>query len=42
MVNLDIGVPQDCILGPNDLMDDVIFNITIYADESILYTKCDL
>ena len=42
------GVPQRFILDPtvfllyiNDLPDDVICNITIYADDSTLYSKCD-
>ena len=42
------GVPQDSILGPtlfllylNDLPDDVVYNIAIYADDSTLYSKCD-
>ena len=42
------GVPQGAILGPtllllyiNDLPDDVICNIAIYADDTILYSKCD-
>ena len=42
------GVPQDSILGPtpfllyiNDLPDDVICNIAIYADYTTLYSKCD-
>ena len=42
------GVPQGSILGHtvlllyiNDLPDDVICNIAIYADDTILYSKCD-
>ena len=42
------GVPQDSILDPtpfllyiNDLPDDVICNITIYADDPTLYSMCD-
>ena len=45
---VNAGVPQGSILGPtlfllytNDLPDDVIFNIGIYADDSTLYCKCD-
>ena len=29
------------LLYINDLPDDVICNISIYADESTLYSKCD-
>ena len=42
------GVPQGSILGPtlflldiNDLPDDIICDIAIYADDSTLYSKCD-
>ena len=44
---VDIGVPQDSILGPtlfllhiNDLHDDIC-NIAIYVDDTNLYSKCD-
>ena len=45
---VNAGVPQGFILGPtlfllyiNDLPDDVICNIAIYADDTTLYSKCD-
>ena len=43
---VNAGVPQGSILGPtlflldiNDLPDDVIFNIAIYANDTTLYSK---
>ena len=45
---IQAGVSQRSILGPtlfllyiNDLPDDVICNIAIYADDTTLYSKCD-
>ena len=45
---VNAGVPQSSILGPalflqyiNDLPDDVICDMTIYADDTTLYSKCD-
>ena len=44
---VNAGVPQGSILGPtpfllyiNDLPDDVICNIAIYADDATLCSKC--
>ena len=45
---VNAGAPQGSILGPtlfllyiNDLSDDVICDIAIYADDATLYSKCD-
>ena len=45
---VNAGVPQGSIVGPtlfllyiNDLPDDVISNISIYADDTTLYSKCN-
>ena len=45
---VNAGVPQGFILGPtffllyiNDLPDDAICDIAIYADDTTLYSKCD-
>ena len=44
---INAGIPQGCIFGPilfllyiNDV-PNVICNITIYADDTTLYSKCD-
>ena len=46
---VNAGLPQDSIFGPtlfllyiNDLPDDVVCNIAIYADDTTLYSKSDL
>ena len=45
---VNAGVPEGSILGHilfllyiNDLSDDVICEIAIYADDATLYSKCD-
>ena len=45
---VNVGVPQGCIFGPtlfllytDDLPDDVICDIAIYADDTTLFSKCD-
>ena len=45
---VNVGFPQGSILGPacfllyiNDIPDDVICDIAIYADNSTLYSECD-
>ena len=45
---VNVGVPQGFILGPtlfllyiNELPEDVICGIAIYADDTAVYSKCD-
>ena len=45
---INAGVPQGSILDPtlfllyiNELPDDFICDIVIYADDNTLYSKCD-
>ena len=45
---VNAGVPHGSILGPtlsllciNDLSDDVICDIAIYADHTTIFSKCD-
>ena len=35
------GVPTLFLLCINDLLDDVIYNVAVYADDTTLCSKCD-
>ena len=46
--SVNAGVPQGSVLGTGlfllyviDLPDDIICDITIYADDTTIYSKCD-
>ena len=46
--SVNVGAPQGSILGHtlfllciNDLPDDVICDIAIYADDTTLFSRCD-
>ena len=41
MLKIPQGSIQGSILYMNDLPDDVICDIAIYADDTTLYSKCD-
>ena len=42
---ISADVSQDSILGPtifyNDLLNDLVCNVAIYADDTTLFSKCD-
>ena len=45
---VNVGIPQGSVLGPtifllyiDDLPDDVICDIAMYADDTTVYSKCD-
>ena len=45
---VNFGIPESSILGPtlfllpiNDLPDDIISNIALYADDTTLFSKCN-